>query len=171
MRKISCLILIWFFCLDIPVFAMTEKIVLHNNKFGGITKLITYFNKTEDNNDGVQKIIYHYDNKGHEKLVEIFSTNDYSTKVGIYKTLIYYKEKGKIIEIFSTNIQVAEKGYSKLVLHVSHSNKLEKQEYYFAEKSPIAMLGIYKRVIYYDSSGEVTKVLHLDKVGNIAMVD
>jgi len=171
MNKISCLTLIWLFCLNIPVFAATEKVVLHNNKFGGITKLVTYFNENEYNKDGIQKIIYHYDNRGHEKLVEIFATNDYSTKVGLYKTLIYYKEKGRIIEIFSTDIQAAEKGYYKLVLHLSDSNKLEKQEYYFTEKSPVAMLGIYKRVIYYDSRGEIKRVIHLDKVGNIAMIE
>ena len=61
MNKISCLTLIWLFCLNIPVFAATEKVVLHNNKFGGITKLITYFNETEYNKDGIQKIIYHYE--------------------------------------------------------------------------------------------------------------
>jgi hypothetical protein len=142
-----------------PVFAETENVILDNNKFGGITKLVTYFNENAYNKDGIQKIIHHYDNRGHEKLVEIFATNDYSTKVGLYKTLIYYKEKGRMIEIFSTDIQTAEKGYFKLVLHLN------------TEKSPIAMLGIYKRVIYYDSSGEITKVIHLDKVGNIAMVD
>ena len=171
MKKIIYLILIWLFCTNMPVFAETENIILNKNKFGGITKIVTYFKEKEHNKNDIQKIIYHYDNRGHEKLVEIFSTNDYSTKVGIYKTLIYYKEKGRMIEIFSTDIQTAEKGYFKLVLHLSDSNKLEKQEYYFTEKSPIAMLGIYKRVIYYVSSGEIKKVIHLDKVGNIAMIE
>ena len=58
-----------------------------------------------------------------------------------------------------------------MVLYLSESNKLKKREYYFTQKSPIATLGIYKRVIYYDDSGEITKVIHLDKAGHIAMVD
>jgi len=157
--------------LNIPVFAETENIISDNNKFGGITKVVTYVNKKQYKKNGIHKIIYHYDKRKLEKLIEVIATSDYSTKVGSYKTLIYYKEKGRIIEIFFTDIQAAEKGYVKQVLYLSDSNKLEKQEYYFAEKSPIAMLGIYKRVIYYDSSGEITKVIHLDKVGNIAMID
>jgi hypothetical protein len=157
--------------LNIPVFAETENIISDNNKFGGITKVVTYVNEKQYKKNGIHKIIYHYDKRKLEKLIEIIGTSDYSTKVGSYKTLIYYKEKGRIIEIFFTDIQAAEKGYAKQVLYLSDSNKLEKQEYYFAEKSPIAILGIYKRVIYYDSSGEITKVIHLDKVGNIAMID
>ena len=171
MNKTIYFILIWLFCTNFPVFAETENVISENNRFGGITKIVTDSNVNEHNKNGIRQIIYHYDNKGHEKLVEILATDEYSAKVGLYKTLIYYKEKGRMIELFSTDIQTAEKGYFKLVLHLSHSNKLEKQEYYFTEKSPIGMLGIYKRVIYYDNSGEITKVLHLDKVGNIAMVD
>jgi len=157
--------------MNIPVFAETENVISYNNKFGGITKIITYYNENEYIKDGIHKIIYHYDKRKLEKLIEIIATSDYSTKVGSYKTLIYYKKKGRIIEIFFTDIQAAEKGYAKQVLYLSDNNKLEKQEYYFTEKSPIAILGIYKRVIYYDSSGEITKVIHLDKVGNIAMIE
>ena len=171
MKKIIYLILIWLSCTNMPVFAETENVISDNNKFGGITKIVTYVKEKQYNKNGIQEIIYHYDNRKQEKLIEILATSDYSTKVGSYKTSIYHKEKGRIIEIFFTDIQAAEKGYSKLVLHLSDSNKLEKQEYYFTEKSPIAMLGIYKRVIYYDSSGEITKVIHLDKVGNIAMIE
>lgn len=171
MKKIICLILIWLSCTNMPVFAETENVISDNNKFGGITKIVTYLKEKEYNKNGIQKIIYHYDNRKQEKLIEILATSDYSTKVGSYKTSIYYKEKGRIIEIFSTDIQAAEKGYSKLVLYLSDSNKLEKQEYHFTEKSPIGMLGIYKRVIYYGSSGEITKVIHFDKVGNIAMIE
>jgi hypothetical protein len=154
-----------------PVFAETENVISDNNKFGGITKLVTYLSENEYNKNGIQKIIYHYDNQKQAKLIEILATKDYSTKVGSYKTSINYREKGRIIEIFHTDIQAVETGYSKLVLYLSDSNKLEKQEYYFAEKSPIGMLGIYKRVIYYGSSGEITKVIHFDKVGNIAMIE
>jgi len=171
MNKISCLALIWIFCVNIPVFAATEKVALNDNKFGGITKVISYFANDNYYNKGVKKRVTYYDNRNREKVIEIYQTRDYSEKVGIYKTLIHNKKNGRTITILFTNIQAAKNGYSKLVLHLSTSNKLKKREYIFNKNSPIAMLGIYKRVIYYDSGGEITKVIHLDKVGNIAMVE
>ena len=173
MKKIIYFALIWFFCTNLLVFAETENVILDNNRFGGFTKIVTYSNENEEeyNKKGIQRIIYYYDNKKQKKLIEIYATRDYSTKVGSYKTSINYKKKGRIIEIFLTDIQAAEKGYSKLVLYLSDSNNLEKKEYYFTAKSPIGMLGIYKRVIYYGSSGEIRKVTHFDKLGNIAMTE
>jgi hypothetical protein len=157
--------------MNMPVFAATEKIILDNNKFGGITKSVTYFKKDECHNDGIQKIIYHYDNRGIEKLIEIYATSDYSQKVGSYKTIIYFIKKAKIIEILFTDVKAAQNGYFKMELHFSESNRLNKREYYFTKKSRIAMLGVYKRIIYYDNGGEIAKVIHLDKVGNIAMIE
>jgi hypothetical protein len=155
--------------MNIPVFAATEEIVSGNNKFGGITKKIKYSEEEDYNHKGIRKTILYYDDRGHERIKEIYATDSYANKVGSYKTVIYYENKGKVVEIFSTDIETADKGFFKLVLHIGPNNKLKKREYYFAEKSAIAVLGIYKRVIYYDLSGKIIKVKHLDSVGNITM--
>lgn len=70
MKKIIYFILIWLFFTNLPVFAETESVILDNNRFGGITKIVTYSNEKEYNKNGIQRIIYHYDNK--KKLIEIY---------------------------------------------------------------------------------------------------
>lgn len=100
MKKIIYFILIWLFFTNLPVFAETESVILDNNRFGGITKIVTYSNEKEYNKNGIQRIIYHYDNKKQKKFIEIYGTRDYSTKVGSYKTSIHYKKKVEKLRYF-----------------------------------------------------------------------
>jgi hypothetical protein len=45
----------------------------------------------------------------------------------------------------------------------------EKKEFYFTKGSLLSRLGVFKRVIYYDEAGGVTRVEHFDKIGKKVM--
>ena len=83
--------------------------------------------------------------------------------------IIHYKSTGRVFEFFPSDKETGGQGVSKLVLYYNEMDKLQRREYYFAKGSPISELGVYRRVIYYDEAGVVTRVDHFDKNGKKVM--
>ncbi len=171
MKKICYLTLVLFFCLHVPAFAKTEKIISKDNEYGGVTKEITYSDGDDKYQKGIKRIIISQDSKGEIKRLEVYANESHSAKEGWYKTVTYYWERSRISEAYSTDADSAKYGFYKMVAYFDSNNRLDKREYYLKEDSLAATFGVHKRVVYYDSNGRETHVEDFDKFGSLLKIE
>jgi len=153
------------------VYAGKEETIHENNEYGGLIKQITYSEGEVNYKKGMNKIFIFYDNEGNKKKLEFYATDAFAENVGWHKKITYYWGKRKINEIYSTDSDSKKYGFYKMASYYNKNNLLEKREYYLKEDSLAAQLGVYKRVVYYDSKGRETKVEDVDRMGNVVVVD
>jgi hypothetical protein len=168
MSKITYLTMIFFLCISIAASAETEIVITKKNSFGGITKKINYSEEDHNYKTGIRQIIDYSDSHGNKRKIEIYTSKKHSQKLDLYM-VIHYKSTGRVFEFFPSDRETGGQGVSKLVLYYNEKDELQKREYYFAKGSPISVLGVCRRVIYYDKVGGVTKVEHFDKNGKKVM--
>jgi hypothetical protein len=148
--------------------AETEVVISKKNSFGGITKKINYSEQDSSYKAGIKQVIDYSDGHGNKRKIEIYTSKKHSQKLDL-DMIIHYKSTGRVFEFFPSDKETGGQGVSKLILYYSGKDKLQKREYYFAKGSPLLEFGVYKRVIYYDEAGGVTKVEHFDKIGKKVM--
>lgn len=165
---IAYLTMVLFLCMSTAALAETEVVISKKNRFGGITKKINYSEQDDSYKAGIKQVIDYSDSHGNKRKIEIYTSKKHSQKLDL-DMIINYNSTGRVFEFFPSASETGVEGVSKLVLHYNKKNKLRKREYYFAKGSPVSKLGVYKRVIYYDEAGGVTRVEHLDKIGKKVM--
>ena len=151
--------------------AEAERVVFENNEYGGVTKEITYSEGDVPFKKGMYKVIASYDKDGNKKKMEVYATGDYSAKKGWYKKVIYYWERKKISEAYSTDADSTKYGFSRMVSYFDKNNRLEKREYYLNEDTVAGKLGVYKRVVHYDSRGKIDYVQDLDRLDKPVLIE
>ena len=117
------------------------------------------------------KVIASYDKDGNKKKMEVYATAGYSEKKGWYKKVIYYWGRKKVSEAYSTDADSTKYGFSRMVSYFDNNDRLEKREYYLNEDTVAGKLGVYKRVVHYDSKGKIDYVQDLDKLGNPVLIE
>jgi hypothetical protein len=171
MRKTLYVMILLYFCLNATAVAEQVEIVFQNNEYGGITKQITYAKGDANYDKGMKKVVASYDRDGNQKRMEIYATEDQAQRLGWYKRIIYYWERSRISEAYSTDSDSRKYGFHKMVTYLDDRNRLEKREYYLKENTRAGKLGVYKRVIYYDSKGKASRVVDLDRLGNVVVTE
>jgi hypothetical protein len=164
MNKIAYLTMMFFLCMSTAALAETEVVISEKNRFGGMTKKITYAEQDNNYKAGIQQIIDYYDRYGNRRKIEIYTSRSHSQKSAL-DMIIHYESTGRVFEIYPSDKELGREKISKLISYYNKNDKLEKKEYYFAKDSPVSKLGVDKRVIYYDDAGGATRVEHLDKYG------
>jgi hypothetical protein len=103
--------------------------------------------------------------------MEVYATGGYSGKKGWYKKVIYYWGRKKISEAYSTDADSTKYGFSRMVSYFDNNDRLEKREYYLNEDTVAGKLGVYKRVVHYDSKGKIDYVQDLDRLDNPVLIE
>ena len=171
MRKIVSFVTLLFLATYGTAAAEAEKVVFDNNEYGGVTKEIIYSEDDTNFKKGMQKVIASYDRDGNKKKMEVYATGGHSEKKGWYKKVIYYWGRKKISEAYSTDADSTKYGFSRMVSYFDNNDRLEKREYYLNEDTVAGKLGVYKRVVHYDSKGKIDYVQDLDKLGNPVLIE
>ena len=151
--------------------AEAERVLFENNEYGGVTKEIIYSEGDAHFKKGMYKVIASYDKEGNKKKMEVYATAGYSEEKGWYKKVIYYWGRKKISEAYSTDADSIKYGFSRMVSYFDRNNRLEKREYYLNEDTEAGKLGVYKRVVHYDSKGNVDYVQDLDRLDNPVLIE
>ena len=171
MRKIVSFVILLFLATYGTAAAEAEKVVFDNNEYGGVTKEIIYSEEDTNFKKGMHKVIASYDRDGNKKKMEVYATGGHSEKKGWYKKVIYYWGRKKISEAYSTDADSTKYGFSRMVSYFDNNDRLEKREYYLNEDTVAGKLGVYKRVVHYDSKGKIDYVQDLDKLGNPVLIE
>jgi hypothetical protein len=58
-----------------------------------------------------------------------------------------------------------------MVSYFDNNDRLEKREYYLNEDTVAGKLGVYKRVVHYDSKGKIDYVQDLDRLDNPVLIE
>jgi hypothetical protein len=58
-----------------------------------------------------------------------------------------------------------------MVSYFDNNDRLEKREYYLNEDTVAGKLGVYKRVVNYDSMGKIDHVQDLDRLDNPVFIE
>jgi len=161
---VAYLTMVLFLCMSAAALAETEVVISKKNSFGGITKKINYSEQDKSYKAGIKQVIDYSDGHGNKRKIEIYTSKKHSQKLDL-DMIIHYKSTGRVFEFFPSDKETGGQGVSKLVLYYNEKDKLQKREYYFAKGSPLLEIGVYKRVIYYDEAGGVTRVEHFNKIG------
>ena len=165
---IAYLTMVLFFCISTAALGETEVVISKKNSFGGITKKINYSEQDDSYEAGIKQVVEYSDSHGNKRKIEIYTSEKNSQKLDL-DMIIHYKSTGRVVEFIPSDNETGVQGVSKLILYYNEKDKLQKREYYFAKGSPVSELGVYKRVIYYDETGGVTRVEHFDKIGKKVM--
>ena len=165
---VAYITMVLFLCMSAAAFAETEVVISKKNSFGGITKKINYSEQDASYKAGIKQVIDYSDSNGNKRKIEIYTSEKNSQKLDL-DMIIHYKSTGRVVEFIPSDNETGVQGVSKLILYYNEKDKLQKREYYFAKGSPVSELGVYKRVIYYDETGGVTRVEHFDKIGKKVM--
>lgn len=171
MRKLISFVILLFLVTHGKAAAEAERVIFDNNEYGGITKEIVYSEDDDHFKKGMYKVIASYDKEGNKKKMEVYATGGSSEKRGWYKKVIYYWERGKISEAYSTDADSTKYGFSRMVSYFDKNGRLEKREYYLNEDTGAGKLGVYKRVVHYDSKGKLDYVQDLDRLDNPVLVE
>ena len=171
MRKIISLVLLLFLGTPGTAAAEAERVLFENNEYGGVTKEIIYSEGDAHFKKGMYKVIASYDKDGNKKKMEVYATAGYSEKKGWYKKVIYYWGRKKVSEAYSTDADSTKYGFSRMVSYFDKNNRLEKREYYLNEDTEAGKLGVYKRVVHYDSKGKIDYVQDLDRLDNPVLIE
>jgi len=171
MRKIITLVILLFLTTQGSAAAEAERIMFDNNEYGGVTKEIIYSEDDATFKKGMYKVIASYDKDGDKKKMEVYATADHSEKTGWRKKVIYYWGRKKISEAYSTDVDSRKYGFSRMVSYFDNNDRLEKREYYLNEDTVAGKLGVYKRVVHYDSKGKIDYVLDLDRLDNPVLIE
>ena len=171
MRTIISFVILLFLAAHGTAAAEAERVLFDNNEYGGVTKEIIYSADDAHFKKGMYKVIASYDRDGNKKKMEVYATGGYSEKKGWYKKVIYYWGRKKISEAYSTDADSTKYGFSKMVSYFGNNNRLEKREYYLNEDTVAGKLGVYKRVVHYDSKGKIEYVQDLDRLDNPVLIE
>ena len=169
MKKTGYLAVVLFLCLTATAFGK-EELILKDNEYGGITKVVTFSEKDAEYKKGIKKVVTAYDEMKNKTMVEVYATKIHSEKEGWDKTTTYYWDETSIGEIHPTDSHSEVYGFDKMVNYYDQNNLLYKREYYLRKESVFAKLGVYKRVVYYDNDGRITKSEDLDRVSNVVRI-
>ena len=171
MRKIVSFVILLCLATYGTAAAEAEKVVFDNNEYGGVTKEITYSEEDTNFKKGMHKVIASYDKDGNKKKMEVYATGGHSEKKGWYKKVIYYWGRKKISEAYSTDADSTKYGFSRMVSYFDNNDRLEKREYFLNEDTVAGKLGVYKRVVHYDSKGKIDYVQDLDRLDNPVLIE
>ena len=171
MRKIISFVILLFLATQGTAAAEAERVIFDNNEYGGVTKEIIYSEDDANFKKGMYIVIASYDKDGNKKKMEVYATGSYSEKKGWYKKVIYYWGRKKISEAYSTDADSTKYGFSRMVSYFDNNDRLEKREYYLNEDSVAGKLGVYKRVVHYDSKGKIDYVQDLDRLENPVLIE
>ena len=171
MRKTISFVILLFLAMHGTAAAEAERVIFDNNEYGGVTKKIIYSADDANFKKGMYKVVASYDKDGNKKKMEVYATGGYSEKKGWYKKVIYYWGRKKISEAYSTDADSTKYGFSRMVSYFNNNDKLEKREYYLNEDTVAGKLGVYKRVVRYDSKGKIDDVQDLDRLDNPVLIE
>lgn len=171
MRKLISFVILLFLATHGRAAAKAERVIFDNNEYGGITKEIVYSENDEYFQKGMYKVIASYDKEGNKKKMEVYATGGSSEKMGWYKKVIYYWGRRKISEAYSTDADSTKYGFSRMVSYFDKNGRLEKREYYLNEDTEAGKLGVYKRVVHYDSRGKIDYVQDLDRQDQPVLIE
>jgi len=165
---IASLAIVLFLYMNTVALGETKVVISKKNRFGGITEKISYSDQDDSYKAGIRQVIKYSDSHGNKRRIEIYTTKKHSQTLDL-DMIIHYKSTGRVVELFPSNKESGGQGVSKLVLYYNEMDKMHMREDYFIKGSPILELGVFKRVIYYDEAGGVTRVEHFDKIGKKVM--
>jgi uncharacterized protein YxeA len=171
MRTIVSFVILLLLATQGTAAAEAERILFDNNEYGGVTKEIIYSEDDTTFKKGMYKVIASYDKDGNKKKMEVYATGDHSEKKGWHKKVIYYWGRKKISEAYSTDADSTKYGFSRMVSYFDNNDRLEKREYYLNEDTVAGKLGVYKRVVHYDSKGKIDYVQDLDRLDNPMLIE
>jgi len=147
-------------------FAKPNVRTISGNEYGGKTEFVTYSEDDREFKDGIGEKITSYDGKGQIVRMEVHATREAAEREGWETRVAYYFGKKKIGEVYSSDGRSETAGFDQTVDYLDKSGNVKKREFYVRPTSVIGTLGVYKRVIYYDKSGNQTRFEDLDRVGN-----